>query len=130
MLNPTGSMARNAYMLEVSLNLPWLNREKHDNEIKQADVATEISRDELDARRAVVFLEIESALIRVRSAQRSMKLYRDTLTPQAEATFQAALAASYFKSAAEIDARLADLERAIGAPLTSNSADSFDREDK
>jgi cobalt-zinc-cadmium efflux system outer membrane protein len=122
-------------------------------EIKQADVATEISRDELDARRAVVFLEIESALIRVRSAQRSMKLYRDTLTPQAEATFQAALAAyqndrsdflnlidsqnmlldvqtSYFKSAAEIDARLADLERAIGAPLTSNSADSFDREDK
>ena len=153
MLNPTGSMARNAYMLEVSLNLPWLNREKHDNEIMQADVATEISRDELDARRAVVFLEIESALIRVRSAQRSMKLYRDTLTPQAEATFQAALAAyqndrsdflnlidsqnmlldvqtSYFKSAAEIDARLADLERAIGAPLTSNSADSFDREDK
>lgn len=153
MLNPVGSMTRNAYMLEVSLNLPWLNREKHDNEIKQAGVATEISHDELDARRAAVFLEIESALIRVRSAQRSMKLYRDTLIPQAQATFQAALAAyqndrsdflnlidsqnmlldvqtSYFKSAAEMDARLADLERAIGAPLTSNSADSFDREDK
>jgi outer membrane protein TolC len=73
-----------------------------------------------------------------------MKLYRDTLTPQAEATFQAALVAyqndrtdflslvdsqnmlldvetSLFKAAAEADARLADLERAMGAPLTANA---------
>ena len=145
MLNPTGSMYRNNYMAEFSMNLPWLNREKHDNEVKQANVATEVSRAEMEARRSAVFLEVETALVKVRAAQRSMKLYHDTLTPQAEATFQAALVAyqndrtdflnlidsenmlldvdtSYFKSAAEADSRLADLERAIGAPLATGPA--------
>jgi cobalt-zinc-cadmium efflux system outer membrane protein len=153
MLNPPGSMARNDYMAEFTISLPWLNRRKHDDEIKQADVATEVSRTDLEARRATVFLEVETALIKVRSAQKSMKLYRDTLTPQAEATFQAALVAyqndrtdflslidsenmlldvetSVFKASAEADARLADLERAIGAPVTAKSQLADDREDK
>jgi outer membrane protein TolC len=144
MLNPPGAMARNNYMAEFTVSLPWLNKQKHDSEIKQADVAAELSRSEFEARRAAVFLEVESAAIKVRSAQRSMKLYRDTLTPQAEATFQAALVAyqndrtdflslvdsqnmlldvetSFFKAAAEADARLADLERAMGTPLTANA---------
>jgi len=44
MLMPTGSLARNAYMGEVSMNLPWLNRERHDGEAKQADAATDVSQ--------------------------------------------------------------------------------------
>ena len=145
MLMPTGAEYRNNYMAEFTVNLPWLNREKHDNEVKQASVAAEVSRSELQARRAAVFLEVESALIKLRAAQKSMKLYRDTLTPQAQATFQAALVAyqndrtdfltlidsenmlldvdtSFFKAAAEADARLADLERAVGASLANGLA--------
>ena len=30
MLMPSGSMNRNGYMAELSFNLPWLNRSKHD----------------------------------------------------------------------------------------------------
>lgn len=142
MLNPAGSNYRNNYMAEFTMGLPWLNRERHEDEIKQTRVATELSRSELEARRAAVFFEIETALAKARAAQKSMQLYRDTLTPQAEATFQAAVAAyqndrsdflnliesetmlldvdtSFFKAAAELDARLADLDRAVGAPVAT-----------
>lgn len=145
MLNPPGAMERNNYMAEFSMTLPWLNHQKHDNEVKQAKVATEVANADLEMKRAAIFLEIESALIKLRVAQKSMKLYRDTLKPQAETTFQAALAAyqtdradflslvdsenmlleietSYFKAAAETDARMADLDRAIGNAVPTNQA--------
>ena len=42
MLMPTGQNMRNAYMLEGTMNLPWLNHRKHDAEIAEATVqATE-----------------------------------------------------------------------------------------
>ena len=36
MLMPRGSEFRNNYMVEGSINLPWLNRRKHDAEIAEA----------------------------------------------------------------------------------------------
>ncbi len=140
MLMPDGAANRNAYMAEVGINLPWLNSRKHDAEIGEAVSMQEMSRAELDARRAAVFLEIQQALVNASAAQKSLKLYRDTLMPQTESTFKAAAAAyqnnqtdflslidtenmmldvrsSYARAAAEFDARLADLQRAIGAPI-------------
>ena len=140
MLMPTGSPSRNAYMAEVTMNLPWWNRARHDGETKQADAAIDVAQAELDARTATVFLEIRQAEIAVHSAQRRVKLYRDTLLPQAEASFKASAAsyqnnrgefmnlidsqnllldvrAAMYKALAESDAGSAQLERAIGAPL-------------
>jgi outer membrane protein TolC len=140
MLMPTGSDSRNAYMAEASMNLPWLNRERHDGETRQADAATEVTRAELEARTTMVFSEIRQAQIGVQSAQKRIKLYRDTLLPQAEATFKASVAAyqnnrtefqmlidsqnllldiqsANYKALAATDAGIAQLERAIGAPL-------------
>ena len=93
MLMPTGSASRNAYMAELSMNLPWLNRARHEGEARQAEVATDVSTSELEARTTSVFLEIREAQIEVESAQKRLKLYRDTLMPQAEATFKASTAA-------------------------------------
>jgi outer membrane protein TolC len=141
MLMPTGSAFRNAYMAEVTMNLPWLNRDRHDDESKQADAATAVSRAELEARASAVYLEIRQAQVQVLAAQRRVKLYRDTLLPQADAAFKASSAAyqnnrsdflnlidsqnllldiqtAYYKAAAEGDAGLAQLERAVGAPLS------------
>ncbi len=141
MLMPAGTPNRNAYMAEFSMNLPWLNRKRHDAEIGQATAETEAMRAEFDARRAMVFLEIQQALIKARTAQKSLKLYRDVLMPQAETSLKAALAAyengradflnlidsqemmldvqtMSFRLAAELDAGLSELERATGAPLT------------
>jgi outer membrane protein, heavy metal efflux system len=145
MLMPSGSASRNAYMAEMTMNLPWLNRDRHDGEISQADSATEVTRAELDARTSTVFLEIRQAQIAIRSAQMRVKLYRDTLLPQAEATFKASTSAyqnnrgefmnlidsqnllldvrtSYYKALSAADAGGAQLERAIGAPLPAVDA--------
>lgn len=140
MLMPTGSMSRNAYMAELTMNLPWLNRARHDEEAKQSDAATEVAQSELDARTSTVFLEIRQAEIVVRSAQRRVKLYRDTLLPQAETAFKASTTAyqnnrgeftnlidsqnllldirtAMYKALADSDSGSAQLERAIGAVL-------------
>ena len=144
MLMPTGSDARNAYMAELTMNLPSLNRVRHDGEAKQADAATAVAQADLEARTATVFLEVRQAQIAVQSAQRRAKVYRDTLLPQAEAAFKAATAAyennraefsmlidsqnllldiqtSLYTASSARDAALADLERAIGTAVPAKS---------
>ncbi|MGP8175628.1 MAG: TolC family protein [Terracidiphilus sp.] len=153
MLMPTGSLARNAYMGEVSMNLPWLNRERHDGEAKQADAATDVSQAELDARASTVFLEVRQAQIEVLAAEKRVKLYRDTLLPEAEASFKASTAAyqnnrvefmslidaqnllldiqtAYYKASAATDEGMAKLERAIGAPITKTTNNNPERRSK
>ena len=155
MLMPTGSFSRTAYMAELTMNLPSLNRARHDGEAKQADAATDVARAELDARTSVVFLEIRQAQIAVQSAQKRVKLYRDTLLPQAEAAFKASTAAyqnnrgefmnlvdsqnllldvrtATYKALADADTGSAQLERAIGAPIPNPNSkpSSTERTDK
>jgi outer membrane protein TolC len=140
MLMPSGSMNRNGYMAELSFNLPWLNRSKHDSEIQQAQSEVNVQRAEVSAQEAVVFQEIQEAVIRANTAARLVEIYRDTLRPQAQATLKAASAAyqtdqtdflnlidsqntaldveySYYRALAEFDSRVVDIERAIGASL-------------
>jgi outer membrane protein TolC len=138
-------------MAELSMNLPWLNRERHDGEAKQADAATDLSQAELDARASTVFLEIRQAQIEVLAAEKRVKLYRDTLLPQAEASFKASTAAyqnnraefmslidaqnllleiqsATYKATAAASEGRAQLERAVGAPI--EAATNTDRERK
>jgi outer membrane protein TolC len=141
MLMPTGSTYRNAYMAEFSMNLPRWNRDRHEGEAKQADAATAVTQAELDARSNAVFLEVRQAQIDVTAAQKRVKLYRDTLLPQADATFQAATAAyrnnraefaslidsqnvlldvetALYNAEAAVDTGIARLEHATGATLS------------
>src|SRR5262249_52435223 len=140
MLMPSGSTNRNGYMAELSFNLPWLNRSKHDSEIREAQSQVNVQRAELSAKEALIFQEIQEALIRAATAARLVEIYRDTLRPQAQATLRAASAAyqtdqtdflnlidsqntaldveySYYRALAEFDSRVVDIERALGAPL-------------
>jgi outer membrane protein TolC len=140
-------------MGEVSMNLPWLNRERHDGEAKQADAATDVSQAELDARATTMFLEIRQAQIEVLAAEKRVKLYRDTLLPQAEASFKASTAAyqnnraefmslidaqnllldiqtAYYKASADTDEGMAKLERAIGAPIANTTNSNNGRRSK
>jgi outer membrane protein TolC len=140
MVMPSGSASRNAYMAELTMNLPWLNRDRHQGEAKQADAATAVTQAELDARASAVFLEVRQAQIETLAAEKRVKVYRDTLLPQAETTFKASTAAyqnnraefqtlidsqnllleiqiAYYKALSATDAGIAGLERAIGAQL-------------
>lgn len=141
MLMPTGSTYRNSYMAEFSMNLPRWNRDRHENEARQADAATAVTQSELDMRSNAVFLEVRQAQIDVLAAQKRVKLYRDTLLPQADAAFKAATAAyqnnraefaglidsqnmlleietALYTAEAAVDTGVARLERATGAPLS------------
>jgi outer membrane protein TolC len=140
MLMPSGSTNRNAYMAELSLNLPWLNRSKHDAEIEEAQSQVNAQRAGIQTQRAMILQEIQEAFIRANSAARLAELYRDTLRPQAQATLRSASAAyqtdqtdflnlidsqntvldveySYYRALSDFDGRIADLERAIGTSL-------------
>jgi outer membrane protein, heavy metal efflux system len=140
MLMPSGSMNRNGYMAELSLNLPWLNRSKRQAEVQEAQSQVDSQRSELQTTRAAILQEIHEAFIRANSAARLVELYRDTLRPQAQATLRSASSAyqadqtdflnlidsqntvldveySYYRALSEFDSRVADLERAIGTSL-------------
>ena len=144
MLMPAGSASRNAYMAEVTVNLPWLNRDRHDGESKQADAATAVTQAELEARTSAVFLEVRQAQIATLAAEKRVKVYRDTMLPQAEAAFKASTAAyrnnraefltlidsqnllldiqtAYYKASAAADTGVAELERAIGTQVTKSA---------
>src|SRR5205814_7629964 len=90
MVMPSGSMNRNGYMAELSFNLPWLNRSKHDSEIIEAQSQVSVQRAELDIQKAAIFQDIQEAIIRANTARRLVEVYRDTLRPQAQAMLRAA----------------------------------------
>jgi outer membrane protein, heavy metal efflux system len=137
---PAGQQFRNNYMIEGSMNLPWLNRKKHDADIAEATVRATEQDAELDAMRNTARGQIAEALVEARAAQKLALLYHDQLRPQAEATLQASVIAyennkagfldlldsqmrvidldlAWMQAVGDFDARLADLEMVTGAPV-------------
>lgn len=140
MLMPSSSDPRNDYMVEGSMNLPWLNRRKHNAEIAEATTRTTEQDAELSALRNLAFGQIQDALIEAQAAQKLAHVYHDQLRPQAEATLQSSVIAyendktsllslldsqmtvinvdlAWIDAVANFDTRLADLELATGTPL-------------
>ncbi len=140
MLMPRGAEFRNNYMLEGSMNLPWLNRRKHDSEIAEAKAKVSEQDAELVAMRNAAFGQIGEALAQVKAAKRLADVYQGALQPQAEATLRSTVIAyendrtdflnlldsqstvvdidlAYFQALADFETRFADLELAVGAPI-------------
>jgi cobalt-zinc-cadmium efflux system outer membrane protein len=144
MLMPSGSNFRNNYMLEGSINLPWLNRRKHDAEISEAKAQVNERDAELAALRVSAFGQIQEALAQVKAAKKLVNLYQNLLRPQATATLRSTVIAyendrtdflnlldsqttvvdmdlAYFQAVADFEARFADLELAVGSPIARTS---------
>jgi outer membrane protein TolC len=140
MLMPSGSTHRNALLAEFSMSLPWLNRGKYDSEVQQAQQESAVVLTEYKSRRAAISREISQALIRAQSALKIVELYRTTLQPDLQNLSKAAtvsyqtnqsgllsiletqslsIDAEYalFEALSDYEQSLADLERAVGAPL-------------
>ena len=140
MLMPRGSEFRNNYMVEGSINLPWLNRRKHDAEISESRAMVSEQEAEIAAMRNAAFGQIQEALVQAQAAQKLANIYQSSLRPQAEATLHSTVIAyendrtefldlldsqmtvidldlSYFQALADFEARRADLELAVGVPL-------------
>jgi outer membrane protein TolC len=140
MLMPGTTDLRNRYMVEGSMNLPWLNHRKHDSEIAEAKAQVSEQDAELAAMRNAAFGQIQEALAQARAAKRLAVVYQDALRPQAEATLRSTVIAyendrtdflnlldsqtsvidldlAYFQALSDFEARLADLELTVGVPI-------------
>ena len=147
MIMPSGQNMRNAYMLEGTMNLPWLNHRKHDAEIAEAAVQATEQDAELTALRNAAFGQIQESLVEAEAAQKRAHLYHDQLRPQAEATLQSSVIAyendktelldlldsqmsvvdidlAWLAAVADFDARLADLELATGGTLPAGTSNA------
>jgi outer membrane protein TolC len=132
---------RNTYMVEGSMSLPWLDRRKHDAEVATAAAAVSEQDAELAALRTRAFGQIKESLAEAEAAQKFAALYQNSLRPQAEATLHAAVIAyennqadfldlldsqmqviyidvAWLQALADFNSRLADLEMAVGAPIS------------
>jgi cobalt-zinc-cadmium efflux system outer membrane protein len=139
LMQPSQNM-RNAYMVEGSMNLPWLNHRKHDAEIREATATATEQDAELAELRNSASGQIQEVLVEARAAQQLAHMYHDQLRPQAETTLQASVIAyendktdfldlldsqmtvvdvdlDWFQAVADFDSRLADLELATGTSL-------------
>jgi outer membrane protein TolC len=83
LMQPSQNM-RNAYMVEGSMNLPWLNHRKHDAEIREATATATEQDAELAELRNSAFGQIQEVLVEARAAQQLAHMYHDQLRPQAE----------------------------------------------
>jgi outer membrane protein TolC len=140
MLMPSTTDRRNRYMVEGSIDLPWLNHRKHDSEIAEARAKVSEQDAEFAALRNAAFGQIQEALAQVRAAKRLVGVYQSALQPQAEATLRSTVIAyendhtdflnlldsqttvvdidlAYFQALADFETRFADLEFAVGTPI-------------
>lgn len=140
MLMPPTSSMRNTYMVEAGINLPWLNRRKNNADIATASARVTEQEAELADLRNAAFDQIQESLAETLAAQRLARVYQASLQPQAEATLHAAVIAyennqtdflnlldsqedeihidlAWLRALREFNARLADLELAVGTPI-------------
>lgn len=140
MLMPPTATMRNTYMVEGSMSLPWFDRRKHDAEIATAGAVVTEQDAQLSALRTEAFGQIEEARAETEAAQKFAALYQNSLRPEAEATLHAAVIAyennhtdflnlldsqmqvididlAWLQALADFNARMADLELAVGAPI-------------
>jgi cobalt-zinc-cadmium efflux system outer membrane protein len=140
MLMPAGSSARNNYMVEGSVSLPWLNRRKHEAELAEAAAGITEKDAELDAMRNAARGQIQEALAEAKAAQRLARVYQDSLRQQSEETLHSAVIAyendqtsfldlldsqmtvvdvdlAWIDALGEFNMRIAELEMAAGAPV-------------
>jgi cobalt-zinc-cadmium efflux system outer membrane protein len=147
MLMPGSTDMRNRYMIEGSINLPWLNHRKHDAEIAEAKAKVSEQDAELAAMRNAAFGQIEEALAQARASKKLADVYKSALQPQAEATLRSTVIAyendrtdflnlldsqtsvididlAYFQSLGDFETRFADLELAVGTPIARDAQSS------
>jgi len=96
-----------------------------------------------------VYRQIQEAFVRANSANRLVDLYQKSLRPQSEATLRSTVIAyendrtdvlnlldsqnttldvdyAYFRSLADFEQRMAELELAVGAPISRPSPEAAD----
>ncbi len=133
---------KNMYTPMVTMTIPFSpwTKGRHDYEIEEAVAERQMAKSNLDAMRNMALFEVKDMSAKVEAAMKSVSIYRDGLLPQAEQSFQAAIAAyqtggvnfitlldaqrtirdvrmGYYKALVDYEQSRADLERAVGKEI-------------
>ncbi|MCI0693933.1 TolC family protein [candidate division KSB1 bacterium] len=124
----------------LSLNLPIYFWRKQTPRVQEAEANYGMANASLQAMRNMVRFEVESAFLKAEQAARSVRIFENTIVPQAEQSLLASRAAyetnkvdflmlidsqrtlrdmklAYYQGLAEFGTRLAELERVVGVEL-------------
>jgi outer membrane protein TolC len=124
----------------VSFNVPLYFWRKEKLRVQEADANYQMAAASLQSMRNMVRAEVESAFYKVEQAGRSVRIFQNTVVPQAEQSLMASRAAyennktdflmlldsqrtlrdlklAAHQALADFGTRLAELERAVGAEL-------------
>jgi outer membrane protein TolC len=89
----TGVKFKDYYMLTFGAKVPLYFWRKQTPAVEQSTLESESVRADASSKRLSVMADLQNRAIALRTTQRVLKLYRDGLVPQAEATRSSALAA-------------------------------------
>jgi outer membrane protein TolC len=133
----TGPGFRDYYMLTLGAKVPLYFWRKQTPAIEQAGLEAESARAQTHATQLQVSTDAESSLVAMRTAERTMSIYRDGLIPQAENSQASAMSAyrvgkvdfqtllssvldlqnlrqEYYRSLADHEIAIAKIQRVIG----------------
>lgn len=130
-----------AYGAMVQFSLPWLSSQRSE-EVKAAQAGVEADKATVKAIESAILLQVQEALARYDAQRSTLQLVETKLLPQSKKTFDATLAnygagggealsvvdaertwlqmrIERSRAIAQVEIALADIERALGAPLSA-----------
>jgi len=133
---------KHMYTPMVSLTIPFSpwTKGKHDYEVEEAMAERQATKSQHDAMKNAALLAVREMFSRARAAEKSVAFYQDGLLPQAQQSFEAAVAAyqtgqvnfvtmldaqrtirearlGYYKALVEHEQSIVDIEKAVGVTL-------------
>lgn len=140
MSSPIGE-GRDSYAGTLSINVPIFQKRKYDAGVREADAMLKSSERAYKNRENMTLFGVKDFHFKVQTSERLVKLYRDSIIPQAEQSLKAAEAGyqsgqvdflnlidsqrmlldfnlAYYRAVADFGVNIAELERVVGIELS------------
>ena len=140
MSSPTGE-GRDSYTGTLSMNVPIFQKRKHDAGVREANARLKSSKMAYKNRENMTLFEVKDFHFKVQTAERLVKLYRDSIIPQAKQSLKAAESGyqagqvdflnlidsqrvlldfnlAFYRAVADFGTNIAGLERVVGVELS------------
>ncbi len=140
MSSPIGE-SRDSYTGTLSMNVPIFQKRKHDAGVREANARLKSSKMAYKNRENMTLFEVKDFHFKVQTAERLVKLYRDSIIPQAKQSLKAAESGyqagqvdflnlidsqrvlldfnlAFYRAVADFGTNIAGLERVVGVELS------------
>ena len=143
MSSPSGE-SRDSYTGTLSMNVPIFQKRKHDAGVREANAKLKSSKMAYKNRENMTLFEVKDFHFKVQTAERLVKLYRDSIIPQAQQSLKAAESGyqagqvdflnlidsqrvlldfnlAFYRAVADFGTNIAGLERVVGVELSKKA---------